>query len=201
MYADVPIEARKTLPAFSTASFVQGSRIIAALTFLAFGSTTAVGSKPPIIEPAPPPSPTPTPRLADLLIGQWQQSPRLVGVVDLLQTILDAAVAAKDRFDLMRDIDAAEGVWLDYLGLLVGVSNAPACLIPRLTNALALTPLASRSTQRRFGDAAVNDAIYPLPDPIFRRMVKARAITVFSDGTIFSLSKAIKDGGRHCQRG
>ena len=44
-----------------------------------------------------------------------------------------------------------------------------------------------------FRGAAINDAIYPLPDPVYRRMVKARAVAVLSDGTIYSFAKAVKE--------
>ena len=41
------------------------------------------------------------------------------------------------------------------------------------------------------GDAA-NDAVYPLPDAIYRRFVKARAVTVLSDGTFATYVKAVR---------
>lgn len=132
-----------------------------------------------------------TPALADLLIGQWQQAPRLTGVVAVLQTLQDAAVAAKDRIALMRDIDQAEGVWLDYLGLLVGVKR-PGVSDPTLDERFGFDTAGETFDTAPFRGAAVNDAIYPLPDPVYRRMVKARTITVLSDGTIFSLAKAVK---------
>ena len=41
------------------------------------------------------------------------------------------------------------------------------------------------------GDAA-NDAVYPLPDAIYRRFVKARGLTVLSDGTFATYVKAVR---------
>ena len=38
------------------------------------------------------------------------------------------------------------------------------------------------------GDVA-NDAVYPLPDALYRRLVKARAIMVLGDGTIYTFSR------------
>ena len=65
-----------------------------------------------------------TPTLANVLLGQWQASPRLRGIVDdVLQPILDDAVAATNQIQLMQDIDEAVGVWLDYLGLRLGVKR------------------------------------------------------------------------------
>ena len=64
-----------------------------------------------------------TPNLTDILIGQWRDAPKLGGVVRLIQRFTDDAINAADRIQLMRDIDEAEGVWLDYLGELLGVDR------------------------------------------------------------------------------
>ena len=61
-------------------------------------------------------------QLASLLIGQWLSSPRLMGVVtDALQPILDGADTATADIERMLDIDEAEGVWLDYIGVRLGI--------------------------------------------------------------------------------
>ena len=66
-----------------------------------------------------------TPTLSAILIGQWQASPRLRGiVVDVLQPIIDDAIAARDTIQLMQHIDHAVGVWLDYLGTRLGHRTA-----------------------------------------------------------------------------
>ena len=132
-----------------------------------------------------------TPNLSDLLIGQWQQAPRLTRMVALIQNIMDTAIAAADHIALMRDIDEAEGVWLDYLGLLVGIER-PGVSDPTLDERFGFDTAGQPFDTAPFRGAAVNDAIYPLPDPVYRRMVRARAIAVFGDGTIFSFAKAVK---------
>ena len=139
--------------------------------------------------------------LADLLIGQWQQAPRLTRMVALIQNIMDTAIAAADHIALMRDIDEAEGVWLDYLGLLVGIER-PGVSDPTLDERFGFDTAGQPFDTAPFRGAAVNDAIYPLPDPVYRRMVKARAIAVFGDGTIFSFAKAVKamDANASCVR-
>ena len=141
-----------------------------------------------------------TPRLANILIGQWQSAPRLRGIVDeVLQPILDDAVAAAEQIQLMQDINQAVGVWLDYLGLRLGIKR-PGTSDPTLDERFGFDAAGQPFDIAPFRGSAVNDAIYPLPDAIYRRMVKARAITVFSDGTIFSLAKAVKAGGPDRQR-
>ena len=133
-----------------------------------------------------------TPKLSNILIGQWQSAPRLRGIVDdVLQPILDDAVAAADQIQLMQDINQAVGVWLDYLGLRLGIDR-PATTDPTLDERFGFDAAGQPFDIAPFRGSAINDAIYPLPDAIYRRMVKARAITVFSDGTIFSLAKAVK---------
>ena len=58
----------------------------------------------------------------DLLVGFWSGSPRLRGSIDaMLDPLRDDVLPALDRLQLMRAIDDAEGVWLDYLGVRYGL--------------------------------------------------------------------------------
>ena len=193
-FADLELQASKALPALSTSLIVQAPKITAAKTHPTFRVTVAVGSRSPIIPDVIPP-PLPPPRLIDLLIGQWQQAPRLVGVVALLQTILDDGAAAKDRMELMLNVDAAEGVWLDYRGRLLGIDR-PGVSDPTLDVRFGFDDAGVGFDQAPLRGAMANDAIYPLPDPVYRRMVKARAVAVFGDGTIYSFVKAVKEVDR-----
>ena len=133
-----------------------------------------------------------TPVLADILLGQWQQSPRLRGVVvDVLQPILADALAAADEIQRMQDIDQAVGVWLDYLGVRLGIER-PATSDPTLDTRFGFDLAGAGFDQHPFRGDAANDAVYPLPDAIYRRFVKARAVTVLSDGTFATYVKAVR---------
>ena len=133
-----------------------------------------------------------TPVLADILIGQWRAAPRLRGVVDtVLQPILDDAVSAKQRIEVMKDVNEAIGVWLDRLGRTVGVER-PATSDPAADIRFGFDLAGAGFDQHPFRGDAANDAVYPLPDAIYRRFVKARAVTVLSDGTFATYVKAVR---------
>ena len=142
-----------------------------------------------------------TPTLANILIGQWQASPRIRGTVtDILQPILDDAIAAKERIELMQDIDEAEGIWLDRLGVRLGIQR-PATADPALDERFGFDDAGQPFDQAPFRGSAVNDAVYPLPDAVYRRFVKARAVMVLGDGTIYTFIKAIKHISSRCRGG
>ena len=52
---------------------------------------------------------------------------------------------------------------------------------------------AARSIRPPFRGDVANDALYPLPDALYRRLVKARAIMVLGDGTIYTFSRAVRE--------
>ena len=136
---------------------------------------------------------------SDLVIGQWTLSPRLRALIDVsIQRGNDDVVPALDRLELMRKIDTAEGVWLNYLGERLGIVR-PATRDPAMDTRLGFSddPTSTMASGAGFdrhplrGDAA-NDAVYPLGDAAFRRLVKARAILVLGDGTCQTYARAIK---------
>ena len=131
--------------------------------------------------------------LTDTLLGQWQASPRFRAIVtDILQPILDNGLDVFRRIELMRDIDEAEGVWLDYLGVLVGVRR-PATTDPTLDDRFGFTEAGEQFDVAPFRGSTANAAVYPLPDATFRRFVKARAIMVLGDGTIRTFTDAVHE--------
>ena len=77
--------------------------------------------------PAVDPDVAPMPALeasTELLVGQWQDSSTLMAAVDAhLGAIRDDVLPAFDTLDFMRNIDTAQGVWLDYLGSRVGLDR------------------------------------------------------------------------------
>ena len=132
-----------------------------------------------------------TMRLADSLLGQWQSAPRVSGLVsDVLQPILDNALDAFARLQLMLDINEAEGIWLDYLGVRVGIRR-PTTSDPAQDPRFGFDQAGVGFDQAPFRGAAANDAVFPLPDPVFRGFVKARAILVLGNGTVQTFRHAV----------
>ena len=131
---------------------------------------------------------------SDLVIGQWVDSPRLRAAIEApIDAIREEVLPAFDRLTLMRHIDTAEGVWLDYLGVRVGIRR-PATTDPSADLRFGFTgPTQSRGfdTVPFSGDAA-NAAVYPLPDAVFRRFVRSRAVLVLGDGSVQTFAKGVR---------
>ena len=132
-----------------------------------------------------------TPILRNVLIGQWQFAPRMTRIAgEVLQPILDDAVSAAARIQLMQHIDEAEGVWLDRLGARVGVER-PSTTDPSMDTRWGFDSAGVGWNLLPFRGSVANAAVYPLPDAVFRRFVKARAVLVLGDGTIYKFTEAV----------
>lgn len=131
---------------------------------------------------------------SDLLVGQWQDSPRFRAAIDAPITVIrQDVIGGFDRIRLMRDIDHAEGVWLDFLGVRVGIRR-PATTDPSQDVRWGFEgPTQSRGWDLApFAGDEANAAVYPLPDAVFRCFVKARAILDLGDGTFQTFAKAVR---------
>ena len=127
----------------------------------------------------------------NILLGQWRTSPRMVGLIDLLAGIRDNGIDALQRIELMQGADDAEGVWLDYLGARVGIDR-PATSDPSSDPRFGFDDAGRGFDQVPFRGAAASDAVFPLPDTVYRRFVKARGILVLGDGTIQTFASAVR---------
>ena len=128
----------------------------------------------------------------DLVIGQWFDSPRLRAAIDApVDVANEDVVPAFDRITLMREIDSAEGVWLDYLGVRVGIRR-PTQRDPSMDDRLGFDMAGEPFDQAPFRGDVISDAVYPLNDEMFRRFIKARAILDLGDGTFQTFSKAVR---------
>ena len=131
---------------------------------------------------------------SELVVGQWTESPRLRALIDVVTDVIkEDIMTALETLERMRRIETAEGVWLDYLGLRFGLER-PATSDPAMDNRFGFEGSAQAvgfDQAPLRGDAA-NDAVYPLPDIIYRRFVRARSILILGDGTSQTFAKAVK---------
>ena len=131
---------------------------------------------------------------SDLVIDQWAGSPVLRALIDALtETLRDQALPAFEQQRLMRHIDDAEGVWLDYIGLRLGIMR-PVTKDPAADERFGFEgPDQSRGFDLApFKGAEENDAVYPLNDGLYRKFIRARAILVLGDGTFQTFGKAVR---------
>jgi len=130
---------------------------------------------------------------SELVIGQWVDSPKFLATLDApIEVINDDVLASLNELDLMHQIDSAEGIWLDFIGTRLGLSR-PSTSDPSQDDRFGFAgPAQSRGfDQAPFKGDSANDAIYPLPDELYKSFIKARAVLVLSDGTFQKFVKAV----------
>ena len=128
----------------------------------------------------------------DLLIGQWQGSPKLRSMVTIYRdVIVEDVLPALDKVQLQRQIATAEGVHLDAIGRRLGLAR-PSTQDRAQDARFGFDQAGPAFDQVPFAGDAANDAVFPLPDAAFRRLLYARAITLLSDGTIAALAESVR---------
>ena len=129
---------------------------------------------------------------SNLVVGQWLDSPRLRAAIDaLLAAAEEDALDAFERLQLMRHIDTAEGVWLDYLGARVGLRR-PATTDPEQDTRFGFDGPGSGFDQVPFRGARESEAVFPMGDEQYRCFIRARGILVLGDGTTQTFAKAVR---------
>ena len=91
----------------------------------------------------------------------------------------------------MQDVDEAEGVWLDILGIRLGIRR-PATTDTTMDTRFGFDGAGAGFNQHPFRGSVANAAVYPLPDAVYRLFVMARAIMVLGDGTFQTFTQAVK---------
>ena len=132
--------------------------------------------------------------LSDVLLGQWRDAPRLRAVVtEVIQPIRDDALAAIERIEEMVDIDKSEGIWLDlFHGSRLGLLR-PSTTDPARDERFGFDQAGVGFDQGPFRGDAANDARYPLPDGLYRRLLRARLVLLYGDGTMAALAEAVAE--------
>ena len=127
----------------------------------------------------------------DLLIGQWQGSEKLGALIQVYRDIVvEDIIPAFETLRDMRKIESAVGVHLEYLGRRLGVGR-PSTTDPSQDSRFGFDAAGTSFDQAPFRGARANDAVYPLPDAVYRQFLRARAITLLSDGSIEALKASV----------
>ena len=122
----------------------------------------------------------------DLMLGQWEVSPRLRALVSTpADRARDSFLPGLAEMLLMTSIDDAQGVWLDFLGRRIGIER-PATTDPAQDPRWGFDMAGEPFDSAPFKGDVANDAVFPLPDEPWRRIIRARAQVILSDGTFAS---------------
>lgn len=127
---------------------------------------------------------------ASLLITQYRDSPNLktfIGV--LLAAVENKLMRATQEIERMRDIDSAEGVWLDYIGERMGVTRP---LINSNDSTFGFDLAGSGFNQDRIKDSVEFDSKVLSGDEIYRKILKARSVTYTGYSKISDLENSIQ---------
>ena len=128
---------------------------------------------------------------SDLLIGQWEHSPRIVALVDAYVTQAQQIRDSIDELRIGRTLDRAVGVWLDWIGDRVGLRR-PYTPNPTIDPRFGFDDAGVGFDVVPFRGDASNDATFPLPDATYRHLLKARFVTIRSDATFRSIKRAVQ---------
>lgn len=125
----------------------------------------------------------------DLLIDQWRNSR---SVSSLVQAFLDRVKVevedALNDLERMLNLDHAEGVWLDRIGERLGVTRPQ---VQYSGDRFAFEGAGHSFDQAPFSGSQEHADIVPMSDEPFRKILKARIVALFSDGTKYALQCSI----------
>ena len=131
-------------------------------------------------------------RLKTRLLDQWVRSPLVRELIyKALEMSEEQVLAFEEGFHRGQNVDLAEGVWLDWLGLRLG--------IPRPWLVVSDTDVFSvRGPGRGFDQAPIQSArlplrnTFPIEDPLYRKLIKARRVAIFTMGTLVEFTHSVR---------
>ena len=131
----------------------------------------------------------------DLLISQWQNAFRLRTQIQIfLDIVKEEIIDPMNRLQLMKRIDTAEGIWLDYIGERLGIIRPWVAVSIMDDPRFGFDDAGTGFEQGRFADAisALNPRA-PAGDRFFRNLLRARVITIRADGGIGDYLRSIRE--------
>ena len=119
----------------------------------------------------------------ELLIHQWNDAENIKSLIAIFIESLEENILDQiDELARMRRIDTARGVWLDHIAHRLGLRR-PYSSDPAIDPTFGYDSAGEGFNQERFSGDSINDPLYPLPDIVFRKLIKARAVLDLSRGT------------------
>ena len=131
----------------------------------------------------------------DLLVSQWGQALTLKAVIDIgLDVLREEIELPAQQLQRMMSLDTAEGVWLDLIGERLGLRR-PYTVGDAVGvdsgETFGYDSAGVGFDQARFADIASLEPQYPILDELYRKMIRARSVTVLSQGTVPSFFESV----------
>ena len=128
---------------------------------------------------------------ADLLITQWRNQPRMRAVTEIwLEVVQEELLDPLNKLREYMSLDRAEGVWLELLGVRLGVKR------PWTTRASTAPIFGFDQSGDGFDQGLMYDPDTvqpraPIADALYRVLLYARVVTLTTPGTFPSMEAAI----------
>ena len=146
---------------------------------------------PVVDETLPPVDPDPPYPVAQTVISQYQNSPILMQLVDNLIPYFDPTVRFNEWYNLVWNIDSAQGYGLDLWGRILGVGRVLHIPIPGdyfgFDEATDAFPF---DEGIYYGGTTLTENYY-LSDDVYRRLLLAKALSNITDGSIPSINRIL----------
>lgn len=128
----------------------------------------------------------------DTVISQYGNSQRLLQLIENFSAYVDQTQNLDDFFDLMWNVDTAEGYGLDVWGRIVGVSRILQIPSTRYLGFKEQTGITvDPFDQSPFYDGAPLTDSYFLSDAAYRQLIIAKAASNICDGSIAAINQLL----------
>lgn len=126
----------------------------------------------------------------DRLISQWSEATNLRTVAQIwLDTLRDEIDEPLAALQAQRNINTAEGVFLDRIGDLLGCPRPAVAVTP--DDLFGYDGAGVGFDQGRLADASgFGDPVEPISDGAYRSLLRARRTTILGDGSVAALEEA-----------
>lgn len=136
-------------------------------------------------------APTPGFDVAPTVISQYANSPAMLALLDGFAGSLDPTADFDAFYNLVWNVDTAQGYGLDVWGRIVGVSRS--LHLTAVGSYLGFTGQtgAQPLNQGVFFNENLSTTNYALSDTAFRRLIFAKALANISDGSIPAINQIL----------
>lgn len=123
------------------------------------------------------------------IISQYSSAPTLVSLIHSFNDWIDPRVNIDAFYDLIWNVDTAQGVGLDIWGRIVGVGRVLNVAVGKYLGFEEATNVsADPFNQSPFWSGGPTTTNYPLSDAAFRLLIFAKAMANITDGSIPSIN-------------